>query len=213
MPFLPPNLAADLLSQSSEYAVYPQSFGGAFVALTTQTAPTESDSSQLESIFAEVEEVQESLIPLLQEIQTQYHYLPEFALRRVASKLSISVTDVYQVATFYSCFSLEPVGKHVVQVCLGTACHVRGAPRVLDRMLRDLNLSAPGTTADMQFTVRSVRCVGCCGLAPVVRVDNNTHPNLTQAKVRGMLKKYQSKEARPAESTDEAANAEARIHP
>ncbi|MCL4524077.1 MAG: NAD(P)H-dependent oxidoreductase subunit E [Acidobacteria bacterium] len=183
------------------------------MALTTQTVPTESDTKQLEAIFAEVEEVQESLIPLLQEIQTRYHYLPEFALRRVAAKLGVPVTDVYQVATFYSCFSLEPVGKHVVQVCLGTACHVRGAPRVLDRMLRDLKLSAPGTTADMQFTVRSVRCVGCCGLAPVVRVDNNTHPNLTQAKVRGMLKKYQSKEARPAESTDEAANAEARINP
>ena len=211
MPFLPPNLAADLLSQSPEYAVYPQSFGGALVALT-HVAATEQESNQLESLLSNCEETRDSLIPLLQEIQTQYHYLPEFALRRVASKLSISVTDVYQVATFYSCFSLEPVGKHVVQVCLGTACHVRGAPRVLDHMLRDLNLSAPGTTADMQFTVRSVRCVGCCGLAPVVRVDNNTHPNLTQAKVRGMLKRYQSKEARPAESTDEAANAEARIH-
>jgi NADH:ubiquinone oxidoreductase subunit E len=179
------------------------------VALT-QTV-TEKEAAQLETVLADFEEVQESLIPLLQEIQTQYHYLPEFALRRVASKLHIPLTDVYQVATFYSCFSLEPVGKHVVQVCLGTACHVRGAPRVLDRIIRDLKLHAPGTTADMQFTVRSVRCVGCCGLAPVVRVDNNTHPNLTQAKVRGLLKKYQSKEARPA-AEDEAANAEARIH-
>jgi NADH-quinone oxidoreductase subunit E len=204
-------LAADLLLHHSEYAVHPQSLGGAFVALT-QVAETEKQSAQLEALLSTCEETRDNLIPLLQEVQTQYHYLPEFALRRVAAKLNISVTDVYQVATFYSCFSLEPVGKHVVQVCLGTACHVRGAPRVLDRMLRDLKLGAPGTTADMQFTVRSVRCVGCCGLAPVVRVDDNTHPNLTQAKVRGMLKKYQSKEARPAPAADEAANAEARIN-
>ncbi len=200
-----------MLLFNSKYAVHPLSEVGAFVALTTQIVATEKESAQLETVLADFEETRESLIPLLQEVQTKYHYLPEFALRRVAAKLNVPVTDVYQVATFYSCFSLEPVGEHVVQVCLGTACHVRGAPRVLDRMLRDLNLSAPGTTADMQFTVRSVRCVGCCGLAPVVRVDNNTHPNLTQAKVRGMLKKYQSKEARPANS-DEAANAEARIH-
>ncbi len=178
----------------------------------THVAATETQSAQLESALAEFEAIQENLIPLLQEIQTRYHYLPEFALRRVASRLDVPLTDVYQVATFYSCFSLEPVGEHVVQVCLGTACHVRGASLVLDRMLRDLKLPAPGTTADMQFTVRSVRCVGCCGLAPVVRVDSNTHPNLTQAKVRGMLKKYQSKEARPAATADEAGDAQARIH-
>ncbi len=156
----------------------------------THVAASETESDQLEVLLSNCEETRDRLIPLLQEIQTQFHYLPEFALRRVASKLNISVTDVYQVATFYSCFSLEPVGKHVVQVCLGTACHVRGAPRVLDRMLRDLKLAAPGTTEDMQFTVRSVRCVGCCGLAPALRVNANTHARMTQAKVRGILKKY-----------------------
>ena len=85
--------------------------------------------------------------------------------------------DVYHVATFYNCFSLEPVGRNLVQVCLGTACHVRGAPKVLDRVLTDLKLPAPGTSADMEFTVRTVRCIGCCGLAPVVRVNDNTHPS------------------------------------
>ena len=179
----------------------------------THVAATEKESEQLDTFLADFEATRDCLIPLLQEVQTKYHYLPEFALRRIAGKLDISLSDVYQVATFYSCFSLEPVGKHVVQVCLGTACHVRGAPRVLDRMLRDLKLGAPGTTEDMQFTVRSVRCVGCCGLAPVVRVDDKTHPNLTQAKVRGLLKKYQSKEARPAAAADEAGDAEARINP
>lgn len=155
----------------------------------------------------------DDLIPLLHEIQGRYHYLPEELLRAVARRFRIPLTEVFHIATFFNCFSLKPVGKHVVQVCLGTACHVRGAPRVLDRMLRELKLPEAGTTPDCQFTVRSVRCVGCCSLAPVVRVDQNTHHHLTQAKVRGMLKKY-SADAKPAAGTaKEAEHAEAEIHP
>lgn len=136
----------------------------------------------------------EDLIPVLQEIQAQHNYLPEPALRAVAQRLNVPLTEVFHVATFYSCFSLEPVGKHLVQVCLGTACHVRGAPRVLDRLLRELKLGHLGTTRDFEFTVRTVRCIGCCGLAPVLRVDANTHPHLTQAKVPGLLKKYRRRD-------------------
>lgn len=132
----------------------------------------------------------EDLIPVLQEIQAQHNYLPEPALRAVAQRLNVPLTEVFHVATFYSCFSLEPVGKHLVQVCLGTACHVRGAPRVLDRLLRELKLGHLGTTRDFEFTVRAVRCIGCCGLAPVLRVDANTHPHLTQTKVPALLKRY-----------------------
>ncbi len=151
------------------------------------------ESEQVEAILEGFEERRASLIPILQEIQSNFYYLPEQALRRVALKLRIPVTDVYQVATFYRCFSLVPRGKHEVQVCLGTACHVRGAPRVLDRVLTELKLPEPGTTQDHEFTVLTVRCLGCCGLAPVVRVDKNTHPHLTQAKVKGMLRKYSPK--------------------
>ena len=136
----------------------------------------------------------EVLIPALQEIQAQHNYLPEPALRAVAQRLNVPLTEVFHVATFYSCFSLEPVGKHLVQVCLGTACHVRGAPRVLDRLLRELKLGHLGTTRDFEFTIRTVRCIGCCGLAPVLRVDTNTHPHLTQAKVPGLLKRYRRRE-------------------
>jgi NADH-quinone oxidoreductase subunit E len=143
----------------------------------------------------------EELIAVLQDIQERFHYLPEEALRQVARRLRLPLTQVFHVATFYNCFSLEPVGEHLVQVCLGTACHVRGAGRVLDRLLRDLKLPEPGTTKDCQFTVRTVRCVGCCALAPVVRVDANTHPHLTQSKVPGLLKKYRpnDKEAQAAD--------------
>ena len=138
------------------------------------------------------------LISLLQGIQEEHHHLPEEALRKLARRLRIPLTEVFHVATFYNCFSLEPVGKHLVQVCLGTACHVRGATRVLDRLLRDLNLPEPGTTRDHEFTIRSVRCVGCCALAPVVRVDTNTHPHLTQTKVPGLLKKYRRQDTKVA---------------
>lgn len=159
-----------------------------------------SEAPKLEELLQGWSERAENLIPVLQEIQEQYHYLPEPALREVAQRLQVPLTEVFHVATFYNCFSLEPVGKHLVQVCLGTACHVRGAPRVLDRLLRDLKLGAPGTTPDFEFTVRTVRCVGCCGLAPVLRVNSNTHAHLTQAKVPGLLKKYQrAKEAQAAD--------------
>jgi len=136
----------------------------------------------------------ENLIPVLQEIQARFHYLPEEALRAAATYFRIPVRQVFHVATFYNCFSLQPVGRHLVQVCLGTACHVRGAARVLDRMLRELKLSEPGTTEDRAFTVRTVRCVGCCSLAPVVRVNCSTHPHVTQSKVPGLLRKYHREE-------------------
>jgi NADH-quinone oxidoreductase subunit E len=169
------------------------------------------DLEKVEPLLEQYEDQRTNLIPILQEIQEEYRYLPQEVLRRISRKLRVPLTEVYQVATFYRCFSLVPRGKHVVQVCLGTACHVRGAPRVLDRILRDLKLAGPGTTSDLQFTIETVRCIGCCGLAPVARVDNaNTHPHLTQAKVAGLLKKYQEKAPapKPAEP-DEASHVKA----
>jgi len=157
-----------------------------------------STSSNSEAILARWPARAEHLIAILQDIQDEYHYLPEPALRDVARRLHLPLTEVFHVATFYNCFTLEPVGKHLIQVCLGTACHVRGAPRVLDRLLRDLKLPAPGTTDDYEFTVRTVRCIGCCGLAPVARVDSNTHPHLTQTKVPGLLKRYRRQETAQA---------------
>jgi NADH:ubiquinone oxidoreductase subunit E len=166
---------------------------------------------KVEPLLEQYEAQRINLIPILQEVQDAYRYLPQEVLRKISQKLRVPLTEVYQVATFYRCFSLVPRGKHVIQVCLGTACHVRGAPRVLDRILRDLKMAAPGTTGDLQFTVETVRCIGCCGLAPVARVDNaNTHPHLTQAKVAGVLKKYEAKAEPPtAAKPDEASHAEA----
>jgi NADH-quinone oxidoreductase subunit E len=151
-------------------------------------------TSAFEGILSGFGERPENVVPVLQEIQSQFHFLPEEALRTVSRRFKIPLTQVFHVATFYNCFSLEPRGHHQVQVCTGTACHVRGAPRLLDRLLRELKLREPGTTEDLQFTVTAVRCVGCCGLAPVVRVDAKTHAHLTQTKVPALLKKYRPQE-------------------
>jgi NADH:ubiquinone oxidoreductase subunit E len=171
----------------------------------------QAEMEKAEPLLGQFEPQRLNLIPILQEVQETYRYLPQEMLRKISKRLRVPLTEVYQVATFYRCFSLVPRGKHVVQVCLGTACHVRGAPRVLDRMLHDLKLAGPGTTEDLQFTVETVRCIGCCGLAPVARVDNTyTHPHLTQAKIAGLLKKYQQKAEPPtAAKPDEASHAKA----
>ena len=162
----------------------------------------EATTEKVELLLGQYNPSRESLIPILQEVQATYYYLPQPVLRQVSERLHVPLSEVFHVATFYNCFSLEPVVKHLVQVCLGTACHVRGAPRVLDRILRDLKMGAPGTTKDCEFTVRTVRCIGCCGLAPVLRVNSHTHPHMSQARVRGMLKKYQP-EIAAAETEEE----------
>ena len=162
---------------------------------------------QLERTLEPFEERRSSLIPMLQEIQATFYYLPEPALRRVARKLQLPLSEVYQVATFYRCFSLKPRGKHLVQVCMGTACHVRGGDLILERVETEAGIPGTGnTSADMQFTVEPVRCLGCCGLAPVMRVDKDTFAHLEQGKVRGVLNKYRP---RPAKAAKQEAQSEA----
>jgi NADH-quinone oxidoreductase subunit E len=154
-------------------------------------------------ILDKFDERRANLIPILQEIQAKYFYLPEELLRRVARKLDVPLAEVYQVATFYRCFSLKPRGRHLVQVCLGTACHVRGGQRILERVETEAGAGPGGTSADFEFTVEPVRCLGCCGLAPVMRVDRDTFAHLEQGKVRGILNRYRPRKPRepvPAET-------------
>jgi NADH-quinone oxidoreductase subunit E len=150
------------------------------------------ESATMDEALAEFDDRRANLIPILQQIQATYSYLPEDVLRRVSRKLKVSPSDVYQVATFYSCFSLVPRGKHVVQVCLGTACHVRGGPRILERVASETGVAGLGTSPDLEFVVETVRCLGCCGLAPVMRVDRDVFAGLEQAKVKGVLNRYRS---------------------
>lgn len=144
----------------------------------------------------------DSLISILQDIQSKYNYLPEDALRQVANNLGLSMIQVYGVATFFKAFSLKPRGKHIANVCLGTACHVRGAPGVLEEMERQLGIGSGDTTKDLQFTLETVNCVGACALGPIVIVDGKYNGQMNTAKVKRMLS--QSNEP-PRQEEDEQA--------
>ena len=129
----------------------------------------------------------DSLISILQDIQSEYHYLPEDALREVSRALDIPLIQVYGVATFFKAFSLEPRGKHIVSVCMGTACHVRGAPAVLDELKRRLDIEAGETTQDGEYTMETVNCLGACALGPVVVIDGKYSGQMTPGKVKKVL--------------------------
>jgi NADH-quinone oxidoreductase subunit E len=127
------------------------------------------------------------LVPILQDIQARNNYLPPDLLLELAEELAIPHSLVFSVATFYKAFSLTPRGKHIVSVCLGTACHVRGAPKVLDALERNLQVK-PGTTGeDGQFTLETVNCVGACALGPIVVVDGEYNGQMTLAKAEKIV--------------------------
>jgi len=131
------------------------------------------------------------LISILQDIQKDKGYLPEEALSIVASEVKVPLSHLYSLATFYNVFSLVPRGRHTINVCLGTACHVRGGARLLDKLKRDLQIEPGETTQDKRFSLEAVRCVGCCGLAPVIVIDGNFHGKLNQKKLDKVLKNYE----------------------
>ncbi|OGO07500.1 MAG: NADH dehydrogenase [Chloroflexi bacterium RBG_13_60_13] len=132
----------------------------------------------------------DSLISILQDVQTEYRYLPEEALKQVAGRLELPLIQVYGVATFFKAFSLQPRGKHTVSVCLGTACHVRGAPGVLDEARRQLGVEPGETTPDMQFTLETVNCLGACAIGPIVVVDDSYQGQMRPSRVKSVLKHY-----------------------
>jgi NADH-quinone oxidoreductase subunit E len=136
-----------------------------------------------------------ALIAILQDIQEEHRYLPREALDQITESLDIPLSQSYSLATFFKAFSLEPRGQHSVSVCLGTACHVRGGQKILEKLERDLGVKAGGTTEDLNFTLEEVHCLGCCGLAPVVTVDDDLYGKLSLTKVSRVIKKYLPKAA------------------
>jgi len=136
-----------------------------------------------------------NLIAVLQEIQDRDHYLSEPALRTVSDKLGIPFIDVYSVATFFRAFSLKPRGKHVCTVCVGTACHVRGAQGILDKLGDNLNVTPGETTPDGDYTLETVNCLGCCAIGPIVVKDGKYFGEMTQGKVELVLDGHKQSEA------------------
>jgi len=131
-----------------------------------------------------------ALIGILQDIQAKMNFLPRKALVQVAKSLDIPLGRVYGIATFYKAFSLEPRGRHTVQVCLGTACHVRGGARILDYLETRLGVKAGHTTKDLRFSIDSVNCIGACALGPIVVVDEKYHGLMRMNRIESTLKKY-----------------------
>jgi NADH-quinone oxidoreductase subunit E len=155
---------------------------------------------------AKVEEIIEKyngergfLVPILQDVQKQWNYLPRKALDAVSMLLDIPISQIFEVATFYRAFSLEPRGRHQVCLCVGTACHVRGAPRIGDHIQRALGIEAGETTQDLEFTYETVNCLGACALGPVLTVNEEYHGQVTIGKTNKILKQLGKK----VESDDE----------
>ena len=148
------------------------------------------DFSAVDAILTANSNNPKAIISILQEIQEHYHYLPREVFPYMAKKLGISEAKAYSVATFYENFSLEPKGKFVIKVCDGTACHVRRSIPILERLRSDLGLSEDKkTTDDLNFTVETVSCLGACGLAPVITVNDKVYPEMTPDKASELLKK------------------------
>ncbi len=133
----------------------------------------------------------ENLIMILQAIQRRYNYVPKAAMKYLSEKIDVPYSKIYGVGTFYSTFSLEPRGRNIISICLGTACHVRGGERVKERIQDTLGLHDGGTTDDMRFTLESVRCIGCCSLGPVVKINEDIHGRITADAVVETLEKYE----------------------
>lgn len=134
-----------------------------------------------------------SLIPILQDIQAINRWIPPEMLKQVSEKLNIPLIDVYSLATFYKSFYLKPRGKHVITVCSGTACHVRGGPKILAELKNQLNIDVEETTPDNNFTLETVRCLGACALGPLMVVDKKYFGQMNTKKVTSNLKKYSKK--------------------
>jgi len=135
------------------------------------------------------------LIPLLQKLQDAYGYLPQDVISRLSERTGIFVSQIMGVATFYSQFRLEPVGENVVKICFGTACHVIGAENIADTICRELGTTLGETTEDRQFTVESVACLGCCSLAPVIMINEETHGRLTPDTARAVIRDFKARKA------------------
>ncbi|MHC4460469.1 MAG: NADH-quinone oxidoreductase subunit NuoE [Planctomycetota bacterium] len=152
----------------------------------------DEDNHVLQDIFAKHEAERAAVISVLQDINARYRYLPENVLRHVARALNIPLSRVYSIATFYNAFSLTPRGKYVVRVCMGTACHVKGGHQILQALERMLKIDAGGTTEDKNFSLEEVRCLGCCGLAPVITINEDLYGSVTQTKLPKILERYKT---------------------
>jgi NADH-quinone oxidoreductase subunit E len=162
------------------------------VACACANQPAEnSEEARLREMLEKYKNQKGVLIPALQETQKLFGYLPEAAMEQIARTFGLPLSQVYGVATFYAQFHLKPRGRHVIRVCQGTACHVRGSSKILDRVKQELGIDSGETTADLRYTIEPVACIGACGLAPVMMINDDTHGRLTPEMMPRILAKYE----------------------
>ncbi len=145
---------------------------------------------KLDTVIKEFKHVQGGLMPVLHETQELFGYIPEEAQEKISKGLNVPLAEIYGVATFFSRFTLEPKGEHTISVCLGTACYVQGVQKIYKRLQEELNIQPGETTPDNKFTLIDTRCVGCCGLAPVITIDEEVYGKVKPEDVPDILAKY-----------------------
>ncbi len=150
----------------------------------------ESDFDKIDAVLHEFEGRKGSLIPILQKTQAQLGFLSKEAMKYISEKTKIPVSEIYGVTTFYTQFRMHPIGKNIIRICHGTACHVADAPEISEALYEELKVEPGGTTKDMKFTVEEVACLGCCSLAPVIMVNDKAYGRLTPSKIKDILAQY-----------------------
>ena len=158
---------------------------------TTIQTILESNAEKVENLIESYIDKKEQLISLLQDVQAEFNYIPQDVLVRISQKLEIPLSQVFSVSTFFQAFSLKPRGRHTVTVCLGTACHIKGGQRLVDKMERDYDLKPGEATEDMRFSLETANCLGCCALGPVMVIDGKYESKVTPDKLDKILKKYE----------------------
>lgn len=167
-----------------------QSVGQSTAAVEKAHLSEEELLRQVDGYIAAFRDTPGALIQILHQVQLAFGHLPKAAQVRVAEQLDVPLTDVYGVATFYAFFSLKPKGRHIISVCKGTACYVKGSNLVLDRLESELKLKAGDTTDDGRFSLEIVRCLGACGLGPVIMIDEDVHARVKSDRIPAILARY-----------------------
>lgn len=148
-----------------------------------------TDVTQFDRIIDRYDRTEESLLAILQDFQREFHYVQEEGIRRLSEVMEVPESKIYAMGTFYKALSLTPRGRHIIKVCTGTACHLKGAPEILEELERELKVKRNGTTADGEFTLECVNCVGACAMAPLTMIDEEYHGQTRASKVMDIVKK------------------------
>ena len=164
------------------------------IAIATDNLTKVDVQDKLREVFSRYQGEKQELIPILQDTQEQFRYLPAEAMREISRFLRIPESTIYGVSTFYAQFKLTPLGRKIVKVCRGTACHVRGGSKILEETEKILGIKAGETTDDLEYTLESIACFGSCALAPVIVIDDTVHGRVTTNKVKGIITGTESQE-------------------